>query len=244
MDFTKLLILQFIAHVLADFIFQNDEWSKDKKDNGFRSAKLYLHILIVFSLSWFLSFQWNFFLFALIISFVHLAIDGLKFRLADFKAGKKKPFKSIIFFIDQGIHLAVLIFIVILFHNLVDLDPLINIPVSNHHLLVIAGYLICLKPSNIFIREVFNSYNIKMDADSQDDLLKAGRLIGNIERILTLTLLLMTQYEAVGFLIAAKSILRYEGKKTSKTEYVLIGSLLSFGIGIITGIAILKLNLG
>jgi hypothetical protein len=53
----------------------------------------------------------------------------------------------------------------------------------------------------------------------------------------------MTQYEAVGFLIAAKSILRYEGKKTSKTEYVLIGSLLSFGIGIIIGISILKLSI-
>jgi hypothetical protein len=52
----------------------------------------------------------------------------------------------------------------------------------------------------------------------------------------------MMQYEAVGFIIAAKSILRYEGVKTSKTEYVLIGSLLSFGIAIITGITILKIH--
>jgi hypothetical protein len=243
MDFVKLLILQFIAHVLADFIFQNDEWSIDKKDKGFRSGKLYLHILIVFCLSWVLSFQLNFVLFSLVISLVHLVIDGFKFRIADMKTGRKKPLQNIIFFIDQSFHIAVLILVVIVFKNVAYFSPLFNIPVSNHHLLILAGYLVCLKPSNIFIREVFNSYNISMVADSQDDLLKAGRLIGNIERILTLTLLLMSQFGAVGFLIAAKSILRYEGKKTSKTEYVLIGSLLSFGIGIITGIALLKLRI-
>ena len=81
-----------------------------------------------------------------------------------------------------------------------------------------------------------------MEKSSDNDLLNAGRLIGNIERILTLTLLLMSQYEVIGFLIAAKSILRFEGVKTSKTEYVLIGSLLSFGVAIIIGITILKLN--
>lgn len=243
MDFPKLLILQFIAHILADFIFQTDEWSKDKNDNGFRSGKLYWHILIVFGLSWILSFQLNFVLFSLLIAIIHLLIDGFKFTIADIKFGKKKPFRNIIFFIDQTIHIGVLIFVVLIFKNVADFSPVFNIAVSNHHLLIMAGYLVCLKPSNIFIREVFNSYNISMVADSQDDLLKAGRLIGNIERILTLTLLLMTQYEAVGFLIAAKSILRYEGKKTSKTEYVLIGSLLSFGIGIIIGISILKLSI-
>ena len=243
MDFPKLLILQFLAHVLADFIFQNDEWSKDKKDHGFRSGKLYLHILIVFCFSWVLSFQWNFVLFSLVISVVHLFVDGFKFTIAEIKIVKKRPLKNIIFFIDQAIHIVVLIIAVTIFKNTVDFNPVFNIPVSNHHLLILTGYLVCLKPSNIFIREVFNSYNIRMETDMHDDLLKAGRLIGNIERILTLTLLLMAQYEAVGFLIAAKSILRYEGKKTSKTEYVLIGSLLSFGIGIITGILILKLGI-
>jgi hypothetical protein len=80
-----------------------------------------------------------------------------------------------------------------------------------------------------------------MQTKPGDDLLNAGKLIGNIERVLTLTLLLMGQYEAIGFIIAGKSILRYEGEKTAKTEYVLVGTLLSFGIAIIIGILILKL---
>jgi hypothetical protein len=95
-----------------------------------------------------------------------------------------------------------------------------------------------LKPTNILIREIFNIYSIKLEKQPTEDLLNAGKLIGNIERVLTLTLLLIGQYEAIGFIIAGKSILRYEGKKTSKTEYVLIGTLLSFGIAIIIGVGI------
>jgi hypothetical protein len=241
MELYKLFILQLIAHILADFIFQTDEWSEDKKKNGFSSGKLYLHVLIVFTLSWVLSFQWNFFFFSIIISIIHLLIDGLKFRISDFKLGKTKPFKKTIFFIDQFMHLAVIFLAVVIFNKLLDINPYLSVPLTNHRLVIILGYLICLKPSNVCIKEIFNLYNIKMESKSDDDLLNAGKLIGNIERLLTLTLLLIGQYEAIGFIIAGKSILRYEGKNTARTEYVLVGTLLSFGIAIITGIIILKL---
>lgn len=39
-------------------------------------------------------------------------------------------------------------------------------------------------------------------------------------------------------LIAAKSILRYRSDETLKSEYVLIGTLLSFGIAVIAGIVV------
>lgn len=241
MDLYKLFILQLIAHIMADFLFQTNEWSEDKKENGFSSGKLYLHVLIVFALSWTLSFQMNFFLFSIIISLIHLLIDGLKFKISDLKFGKIKPLKKTIFFIDQFIHLAVIFLAVVIFNKLLDINPYISVPVTNHRLVIILGYMICLKPSNVCIKEVFNLYNIKMDNKSDDDLLNAGKLIGNVERLLTLTLLLIGQYEAIGFIIAGKSILRYEGQKTSKTEYVLVGTLLSFGIAIIIGIIIFKL---
>lgn len=241
MDLYKLFILQLIAHIMADFLFQTNEWSEDKKENGFSSGKLYLHALIVFALSWTLSFQMNFFVFSIIISLIHLLIDGLKFRISDLKFGKIKPLKKTIFFIDQFIHLGVIFLAVVIFNKLLGINPDMTVPVTNHRLVIILGYLICLKPSNVCIMEVFNLYNIKMDDKSDDDLLNAGKLIGNVERLLTLTLLLIGQYEAIGFIIAGKSILRYEGQKTSKTEYVLVGTLLSFGIAIIIGIIIFKL---
>ena len=42
----------------------------------------------------------------------------------------------------------------------------------------------------------------------------------------------------MGFLIAAKSILRFKDDNTVKTEYVLVGTMLSFGLAIALGIII------
>ena len=72
-----------------------------------------------------------------------------------------------------------------------------------------------------------------------NNLPNAGKLIGITERLLVLTFILFNQFEAVGFLIAAKSILRYKDDDTIKTEYVLIGTMLSFGIAVVLGIIIL-----
>jgi hypothetical protein len=60
------------------------------------------------------------------------------------------------------------------------------------------------------------------------------------------TFVLTNHWEAIGFLIAAKSIFRFGDLKDAKdlklTEYVLIGTLLSFGIAIATGMLTLILN--
>jgi hypothetical protein len=50
------------------------------------------------------------------------------------------------------------------------------------------------------------------------------------------------QFASVGFLIAAKSILRFSDKENTqkKTEYVLIGTLMSFAAAAIIGILINK----
>ena len=55
----------------------------------------------------------------------------------------------------------------------------------------------------------------------------------------------MSQYEAIGFLIAAKSILRFSeaSKGDEKSEYVLTGTLLSLAIALCLGILVLKIQL-
>ncbi len=53
-------------------------------------------------------------------------------------------------------------------------------------------------------------------------------------------MVLICQYEAVGLIIAAKSILRFNA--TQKSEYVLVGTLLSFGIAVFAGIVINLIN--
>ena len=60
------------------------------------------------------------------------------------------------------------------------------------------------------------------------------------ERILVLTFVITNHYEGIGFLIAAKSILRFNDIKgehmRKEAEYVLIGTLMSFASSIIIGI--------
>jgi len=67
----------------------------------------------------------------------------------------------------------------------------------------------------------------------------AGKLIGIVERLLAFVLVLFGQYSAVGLIIAAKSILRF--RNTKHSEYVLVGTLLSFGIAIFLALMISEL---
>ena len=94
-----------------------------------------------------------------------------------------------------------------------------------------------MKPTNVLIQDVLDKFNLN---STDRNLENAGRMIGSLERILTLILVHLGQYEAIGFIIAAKSILRFKDTATAKTEYVLIGTLLSFGVAIVVGVAIMK----
>ena len=82
-----------------------------------------------------------------------------------------------------------------------------------------------------------------LDEKNDGELPNAGKLIGIVERLLSFAFILLGQYEAVGFIMAAKSLLRFAEGDKAKSEYVLIGTLLSFSIAIFVGIAI-KLYFG
>lgn len=231
MGIKELLLLQFIAHLCLDYFFQTDKLAKQKNAIGFKSPFLYWHALVCFILSWIFSLQLGFVLAAAIITITHFLIDGFKHHL-----NNSNYFGRYAFFIDQALHLIILAIVVVLFDKWHGINPLVEIDINFKYLLIITGYLVCLKPANIFIREIFKVTKIQVSSDNE--MPNAGKVIGVLERILTLTLIIVLQYSAVGFLIAAKSILRYGNNETLKTEYVLIGTMLSFGIAVITGIII------
>jgi hypothetical protein len=95
-----------------------------------------------------------------------------------------------------------------------------------------------MKPGNVFIHETIKTANIKSISNTDTELENAGKLIGTLERILVLTFVIIGKLEVVGFLIAAKSILRYKDTNTIKTEYVLIGTMLSFGLAMMLGLIV------
>jgi len=231
MGIKEFLVLQFIAHLCLDYFFQTDALAKQKNTIGFKSPFLYWHGLACFALSWLFSLQLNFVLGAAIIAITHFLIDGFKKHLCN-----SKHLGRYAFFIDQALHLAILVVVAVLFNKWQGINPSVAVLLNFKYILVIAGYLVCLKPANIFIKEVFLATQIQVSSDNE--MPNAGKVIGILERILTLTFIIVSQYSAVGFLIAAKSILRYGDNETLKTEYVLIGTMLSFGIAVIAGIVI------
>jgi len=226
----RFLLLQLIAHTISDFYLQTSKSCADKAKNGFKSPKLYIHALITFVCAWLLSFSFNFWWVALIIAATHLLVDAMKSYASNCKY---------IFFIDQLVHLTVIVAVCRLWKG--------GLPVclccwDEKYIALLLGVLVCIKPSNIIIKEIFKTANIKVYKGSEDDdtgdLPNAGKLIGAVERLLSFVFVLLGQYEAVGFILAAKSILRFAEGDKAKSEYVLIGTLLSFSIAIFVGVAI------
>ncbi|MEO5563761.1 MAG: hypothetical protein ABIR18_10010 [Chitinophagaceae bacterium] len=80
------------------------------------------------------------------------------------------------------------------------------------------------------------------EPDRNESLINAGKWIGIIERVILFILVMIDQYEALGLLIAAKTIIRFNesDRQEKKTEYLLIGTLTSVSLAIITGILVVK----
>lgn len=230
MTVIDLIVLQILAHLIADFIFQSEKWIENKREYGFHSSKLYIHALIVLIISYGLSFHTYFFLASIVIASSHLLLDGFKERI-------RKVIGKYTYIVDQIFHIGVILMVTYYFIDYSGIDPYLEYDIKTRHLLMLAGFIFCTKPANIFIKELMLFYEVTFKPDAKEhstDLINAGRLIGITERILALILLFLGEFEAIGFIIAAKSILRYENTKSSKTEYVLIGTMLSFGIAILT----------
>lgn len=233
MTIQHLILLQLIAHLLADYSFQNKKMASSKDKKGFRSKKLLWHALIVFICHAVLGFALSFIPFALCIAILHFVIDGSKPKLI-----KSKYTGKYAFFIDQTLHAIVFAVFSITYLKLLDWQPAFDISFSLFFLQVFTAFLFCTKPANIFIREIFETYNISFDGKKGEDLPNAGRLIGIVERWLVLIFIIVGQFSAVGFLIGAKSILRFKDSDHLKTEYVLVGTLLSFGFAVFIGVAL------
>lgn len=238
LPFINLLVLQFIAHFFCDFVFQNEANALAKNKHGFNSKHLYIHILFVWMLSFFLSFNITFWWASVSIGLLHFIIDGLKAILT-----KKIPDRLWLFFVDQFIHIMIITVITgVYFYHAQNFSKYVEdlrlFLQNTHALLYVLGFILCLKPANIVIKQIIGKW-ITDVGTTDSKLEETGRLIGNLERILILSFVLLNQFAAIGFLLTAKSVLRFKETEASKmSEYVLLGTLISFSIAIIIGLTI------
>jgi hypothetical protein len=119
---------------------------------------------------------------------------------------------------------------------------------DNDFWILATGTLLLTKPTSIFIKTIISIWSPETQDNNQDNsLANAGNYIGILERLFVFGFILTGHFEAIGFLLAAKSIFRFgdlkEAKDRKLTEYVLIGTLISFGIAILIGLIVQALLL-
>lgn len=225
--FVKLLL----AHLIGDFILQPTSWVLDKEIKTYKSKFLYIHILLHGVLAFLLVGEKEFTAFAFILALSHGIIDLVKLSF------QKQRTKRIWFLTDQILHLLILLLLAILYKK-----PEIEWNVFSHKFWIIFTAVVFItKPTSIIIKNIISIWTPENKIDKTDDSLQnAGNYIGIIERLFVFYFVISGHFDAIGFLLAAKSIFRFgdlkEAKDRKLTEYVLIGTLLSFGIAIAVGV--------
>ncbi|MDP1621539.1 MAG: DUF3307 domain-containing protein [Bacteroidales bacterium] len=233
-----LLLRIFIAHFLSDFLFQPASWAKEKDGKGIKSPCFWYHIAITTGLTAIMLGDIQYWSVLLFVGIGHLIIDALK---------TKVPNSGVwVFLTDQLLHILVIVAVWLgftgqfqLFINLTS--ELFNI---QRYWGLLFFYIILGIPSSVLIGKMTQRWTNELDGTTKEGnnngLKDAGKWIGILERLLIFTFIIINELSAIGFLLAAKSVFRFGDLKDSsgykKTEYIIIGTLLSFSIAIAAGL--------
>jgi hypothetical protein len=234
-----LITKMILAHFIGDFYLQPSSWVQDKEQNKHKSIYLYIHSLIHGLLFWILLWQWNAWKIVLPLALVHLMIDLLKLMF------QRLDTKRNWFFIDQLLHIVSIFIIAEIYSNgnvVIDIATLLQ----SKNIIFVTGYVILTLPMSMIIQKTLMPWSDLIGEADDDSLLNAGKYIGILERSFVFVFILANRWEAVGFLLAAKSVFRFGDLKESKdrklTEYILLGTLLSFGVAIVISMLTIYLS--
>lgn len=229
--FVKLVL----AHLIGDFLVQSSSWVTHKEAHKAKSKYLYIHVLLHFLVTMLVLWDLSYWKIALFIMVSHYGIDVLKLYTTPLFKHANIPF-----FIDQLVHLIVLYccaFYMDLWSHTVSLFAKIDWP------LVTTVFFVTF-PAAIIMGKVLERMSTQIDVD-HESLPNAGKYIGIIERLFVLTFIILGNWASIGLLITAKSVFRFNDLKESNnrklTEYILIGTLTSFGLAIVAGLVYLKM---
>ncbi|MFZ7128458.1 MAG: DUF3307 domain-containing protein [Desulfobacterales bacterium] len=248
----QVLTAFFSAHLISDFLLQNEAIAVNKH----RLWVLTLHAAGAGAAAYAACGLWRLWWIPLLTFVTHWILDRLK---------SKNPRQRLrIFLLDQGAHLAVaagLAALVIFGTGETAVWP--QLPDSGRRLLlrllmITAALLLASKAGGILIELWVQPFLVRMrweerklgrrprtdlgnrgggvTVDSIRGLPNAGRIIGQLERLLIFILVFAGEPSAIGFLVAAKSIFRFgelrDASNRMEAEYILIGTLISFVYGV------------
>ncbi|NWE72123.1 hypothetical protein HX857_25805 [Pseudomonas gingeri] len=234
LDSTVFLLILLLAYVTVEFMLLPHNVENTPNKGLELTIEMLLHALLLGTLLYFLRDN------------VELALGGsamtLLVRLLAGTVLLRLGLTSTFLFITrQGMFLALLIGVWLISEQFLSrICDYLSTQANTRNLLVILAYLLVLSPASVLIGSILSP--MLKDIAIGGSLKNAGRLIGYLERSLILTFVLLGQWEAVGFLLTAKSILRFNEIQGAEhrplSEYVLVGTLLSFSISIGIGLIV------
>lgn len=252
--FKEYFILLLLGHVLGDFYVQTEKLAEKKEKS---LGWILIHCLFYWGTMLLISLpiiSWKIALAATVAAGLHLLIDVGKFVYISLKNKTEKMTQKIernVFFVDQFLHCACLIGVT---YWIVGSNSALNEwkIIKNFFYVVripegllmssILTLLLIHKPANMAIQKMLKFYKPKNKEKNKKNDNHAGRFIGTVERIIMLIFLSIGQYSAIGLVLTAKSIARYDriSKEKDFAEYYLLGTLISTVIVIVCSFIIIK----
>jgi multisubunit Na+/H+ antiporter MnhC subunit len=188
------------------------------------------------------------------VAITHFLIDWIYKRRAETWSGKLAQLAA-----DQLLHIIVIVVFVVVvartglslcetaWHRLMSVDLYLTILVH------VTGTVLAVWTGGVVIGIRMKPFQEGLQPQRDANVISpplrgfegAGKLIGQLERFLIFLFVITNQYTALGFLITAKTILRFGEIKTGDTataesrkepEYVLIGTLMSVAWAVAIGL--------
>jgi hypothetical protein len=239
MDPAHLPVTLLIAHVLGDFYLQPAAWLADRRAQSPRARGWYAYALVHGGLAWLALGAWARWPVALTIGVAHVAVELVRSRWD--RDGRSVPWLVGV----HAVHAAVALGFACLYTDLAVPPAAVSATAAAWVGLLAA--LVVARPLGAFVHTFTQRWHVQL-GDRTDNLPGAGMWIGIIERMLVLLFVTIGSMEAVGFLLAAKSVFRFgdlrDAGDRKRTEYVLIGTLLSFAAALAVAFATRRLLAG
>lgn len=232
----NLLVLLVAGHLLGDFLFQTRAMVEGKDRPPVLAAHAALVIAAhLLALAPFWSAPIG--LAVLGIGVSHALIDAVKVRW-----GGPRRDDLAVFLLDQAAHLTVAIIAWLLLLHLSGPAALV-LPAEwlepwVEALATVAVFAFNGMGGSSIVTGVLATLNARLeDQEERSGIPGSGRLIGILERTLTLILIVLGQWAAILLLVTAKSIARFEELKDRRfAEYYLVGTLTSLLVATVTGL--------
>ncbi|MDO6735630.1 DUF3307 domain-containing protein [Octadecabacter sp. 1_MG-2023] len=210
------------AHVLADFVFQ----TKRMVDTKRHPATLALHAALVLVTAQAATGQ----LAApelLVLAAAHIAIDCIK-TYGNFRG-------ITAFAVDQAAHIATLAAVACYAPDLWATGQWAAYPQALPAMILATGAIVSLIAGQHAVALLMKPHSMRIRNNGLRD---GGRQIGLLERGLIFVFILTGLPLGVGFLVGAKSVLRFgtASRDQRTAEYVIIGTLASFGWAIVAAL--------